>query len=94
MPDPDIASQLAGLFRNTSDAHHDAFRDTNGDDPEWPIWYADYLFASIRKLTKLKFTKSELIGFLVIVDEDYRQKSPQTEWAQYYAEAFLRTFKS
>ena len=35
--------QLAELFKQTGEAHHQAFLETDGEDPEWAIWYAGYL---------------------------------------------------
>ena len=28
-------------------AHHQAFIETDGEDPEWPLWYASYLQAPL-----------------------------------------------
>jgi hypothetical protein len=35
--------ELAALFREVGAAHHRAFATTNGDDPDWPTWYAEHL---------------------------------------------------
>src|SRR5437867_6375182 len=35
--------QLAALFREAGAAHHKAFAATDGEDPDWPSWYARYL---------------------------------------------------
>jgi hypothetical protein len=34
---------LAARLRDTAAAHHDAFAHVDGEDPEWPAWYAGYL---------------------------------------------------
>ena len=34
--------KLAELFKKTGAAHHEAFAATDGADPDWAIWYADY----------------------------------------------------
>ena len=94
MSKPDVNDQLVELFRTAENAHGDAFRDTGGVHPDWPIWYADYLFDGIRELTKAKFTRSELIAFLVDIDKEHRQKAPKTDWPPYYAAAFLQKFKA
>jgi hypothetical protein len=39
----DLAGQLEELFRETGEAHHRAYIETDGADPEWPLRYADYL---------------------------------------------------
>jgi len=38
-----MVERLAALFKETGDAHHEAFLETDGEDPEWPLWYAKYL---------------------------------------------------
>ena len=39
----DLTGQLEGLFREVGEAHHQAYIETDGADPEWPLWYAEYL---------------------------------------------------
>src|SRR3954471_10797358 len=39
----DLGRQLEGLFHEVGEAHHQAYIETDGADPEWPLWYADYL---------------------------------------------------
>jgi hypothetical protein len=36
------AGGLAGALKAAADAHHE-FEQTNGPDPDWPRWYADYI---------------------------------------------------
>ena len=43
MMEMDRAGQLKGLLREVGEAHHQAYIETDGADPEWPLWYADYL---------------------------------------------------
>ena len=43
MVDKKLAQQLEELLRETGEAHHQAYIETDGADPEWPLWYADYL---------------------------------------------------
>ena len=43
MSGSDLTHSLENLFRETGQAHHQAFLSTNGADPDWPIWYAGYL---------------------------------------------------
>jgi len=64
MADIDIAEQLEDLFRKTEAEHHKAFIKTDGEDPDWPLWYADYLKEKLGKLLDAKFTKSELVYLL------------------------------
>lgn len=50
--------QLGELFREVGEAHHQACIETNGADPEWLLWYADYVLYRLAPL--LGFTRSEL----------------------------------
>lgn len=43
MTDQGLIAGLASLLRETGQAHHQAYIDTDGDDPEWPRWYAGLL---------------------------------------------------
>ena len=43
MTDPQLQQQLSRLFRDAAQAHHAAFADSGGKDPEWPLWYTAYL---------------------------------------------------
>ena len=42
MMEMDLAGQLENLFHEVGEAHHQAYIETDGADPEWPLWYADY----------------------------------------------------
>jgi len=54
--------KLAALFKQTSEVHHEAFAATDGEDPDWAIWYADYL----NDRTELRESS---LGFSMIVQE-------------------------
>jgi hypothetical protein len=56
-----LIDELASLLNDTAEGHHKAFAATEGEDPDWPIWYADHLLDKMRQKLKAKFTKSELI---------------------------------
>jgi len=49
---------LEDLFRETGEAHHQAHIETNGADPEWPLWYAEYLRERLAPLSDTSFTKT------------------------------------
>lgn len=56
-----LTDELVNLLNETAEAHHKAFETTDGEDVNWPIWYADYLLDKMRRILNSKFTKSELI---------------------------------
>ena len=51
----ELIDGLAKLLNETAEAHHKAFAATEGEDPDWPIWYADYLLDKMRKMLNAKF---------------------------------------
>ena len=50
MMETDLTGQLEGLFHEVGEAHHRAYIETDGADPEWPLWYADYLRERLEEL--------------------------------------------
>jgi hypothetical protein len=77
--------ELANLLNDTAEAHHKAFAATQGEDPDWPIWYADYLLDKMRQMLNAKFTKSELIYLLVLADKENTSVAPGAYWPKFYA---------
>jgi NAD(P)H-hydrate epimerase len=86
------ADQLAQLFRETGQAHHEAFRATDGADPEWPLWYADQLLKPLSDMTGFAFTRSELVYVLLLMSKEQPVKAPGADWATYYAQYVLEHY--
>lgn len=80
-----LTDELANLLNETAETHHNVFVATNGEDPEWPIWYADYLLDRMRGMLNSKFTKSELIYILVSADKENGRMAPGAYWPRFYA---------
>jgi len=66
-------------------AHHDAFVDVDGVDPEWPLWYASYLADRLRDSAGFAGTRSELVYWLVRLDKEYGEADSAIPWARFYA---------
>jgi hypothetical protein len=92
MTDIDIAEQLEDLFRKAGSAHHQAFIKANGEDPDWPLWYADYLLEKLGKLLDAKFTRSELVYLLVMAEKERALMAPGADWSRYYANFFIERY--
>jgi hypothetical protein len=88
----DLARQLEGLFRETGEAHHQAYIETDGADPEWPLWYAGYLHERLAPLLGAGFTKSELVYLLIWVANEQPLDAPGADWARYYADFFMQRY--
>ena len=87
-----IRREVSDLLVKTGQAHHDAFRATDGEDPEWPIWYADYLQQPLSRLLATDFTRSQLVYCLMSADFERTARAADAEWAPYYAAHFVERF--
>jgi hypothetical protein len=92
MTEEDLARRLEELFREVGEAHHQAYIETDGDDPEWPLWYADYLRDKLAPLLDANFTKSEFVYLLVMVANEQPLSAPGANWARYYAKKFITLY--
>jgi hypothetical protein len=88
VPDSDLLARLEGPFREVSEAHHQAYIETDGADPEWPLWYAEQLRERLGAELDASFTKSELVHMLVLVANEQPLRAPGANWARYYAKFF------
>ncbi len=89
MTDESRVERLAALFKQTGEAHHGAFLDTNGDDPEWPLWYAEYLQDRLTPFLAAPLTRSRLVFCLIGADDEHRATDPDAPWPEFYARRFL-----
>jgi hypothetical protein len=85
--------QLQVLFEAAGNGHHQAFQATDGADPEWPLWYADYLHSKLSNLLGITLTKSELTYLLVLADKRLKLDAPGADWTRYYARFFLSRYR-
>jgi glutaredoxin len=76
----------------TSCAHHEAFAATDGADPEWPIWYADYLVEPLRSRLTAQLTRSRIVYCLIATEEERQARAPDSPWAEYYAQHFVECY--
>ncbi len=80
-----ILEDVASLFIETNENHHKAFIETEGVDPEWPLWYADYLHGQLGELLHAELTKSEIIYLLLMLEKKRTAEAPGSNWPKYYA---------
>ena len=87
------ARQLADLLHQTAEDHHIAFKETDGVDPDWSIWYAGHLLEKqIEALLDAKLLKSDLIYLLVLVDKKQMGEAPGSRWENFYADFFVNRY--
>jgi glutaredoxin len=89
MSDEVTVERLATLFKQTGEAHHEAFLATDGVDPEWPIWYAEHLEDRLAPYLAAPLTRSRLVFCLIGADDEHRAADPDAPWPEYYARRFL-----
>ena len=80
---------LVALLLEAAHAHHEAYIETDGTDPDWPMWYAGYLHPRLEGFFDEHPTQSRLIQLLVTADDLHATEAPQMEWAEYYADVIL-----
>ncbi len=90
MSNTESKNQIAELFKKIGSDHHQAFIETDGEDPEWPLWYAEYLLDKLGPLLNTKFTKSELVCLILTAENQRAEKAPSSDWPVYYADFFIQ----
>jgi hypothetical protein len=83
---------LTELMRQSGDAHHQAFLATNGDDEDWAIWYADYLYDKLPQHLGTRLSRSELVYALKRLDYEIREEKPTEHWSAYYAKRLVERY--
>jgi len=89
MTDEGTFQELTALFRQTGEAHHEAFLNTNGEDPEWALWYAEYLEDRLKPFLAAPMTRSRLVFCLIGADDEHRATDSDVPWPEYYARRFV-----
>lgn len=86
--------EIAALLHEAGETHHRVFRITDGDDPDWASWYADWLLKLSELPAVLGVTpvRSELVYALVQADKDYTATTPDMPWTTYYARDLIDRF--
>ena len=89
----DLIDRLAAVLHQTAEDHHVAYKETDGVDPDWSIWYADHLLElGFDRLLQAKLLKSDLIDLLVLADKRQQLEAPGGQWERNYAAFFVRAY--
>ena len=93
MSDQNVQQIISNLFQEAGQAHHRAFLETDGADPDWPLWYAGYLQEKLGGLLNAAFTQSELTYLLVKLDKEIQAVAPgHQNWPAYYANRLIEWY--
>jgi hypothetical protein len=81
----DQPGRIAALLQEASETHHTVYRITDGDDPDWASWYADWLvnLSELPQLLETTPVRSELTWLLVSLDREYARTNPGPPWPQW-----------
>ena len=88
-----LKEKIAALLHQTAEDHHVAYKESDGVDPDWSIWYAGHLLEQrFDKMLDAKILKSDLIYLLVLVDKQQMSEAPGAHWENYYADFFVSRY--
>ncbi|MDW3646014.1 MAG: hypothetical protein R8P61_03050 [Bacteroidia bacterium] len=90
--DKNKKEELAALFMQAGKAHHHAYIETDGDDPEWPLWYSEHLKESLPALLGVEMTRSRIIYELMHLDDT--ADTSKEHWTEVYAETLLAKYSA
>ena len=82
-------TELADLLVETGHRHHEAYRSSDGVDPEWALWYAGFLQARIWYRVGAVPTRSALVHLLVEAELRFEPTGEFPEWPPFYARLML-----
>jgi NAD(P)H-hydrate epimerase len=86
--------ELARLIAATGRAHHAAFAASDGVDPDWAVWYAGHLQATVWDRLGDVPTRSELTYLLVAAERAYAEAGDDRgDWPAFYARYMLAHYR-
>ena len=86
MPEVDRA-RLAELLHEAAETHHVVYQITDGDDPDWASWYADWLLdlSELPELRGARPVRSHLVHALVELDREFTAAGSEERWEHWYS---------
>ncbi len=85
----EVVDRLAQVLAAAGPAHHAAYIATDGEDPEWPQWYAEHIAGDVREaLGRPELTMSRLVWALVDSADAHAATNSDIPWHRFYAERF------
>jgi hypothetical protein len=84
---PTDTTRVAELLHEAAETHHVVYRITDGEDPDWASWYADWLLdlSELSDVLGVRPVRSHLVHALVELDRRYAADSPAESWERWYA---------
>ncbi len=72
------------LLSQVGPAHHRAFSATDGEDPDWPAWYAAWLLERLPGSAP-EIDETQLAALLVTAAETHKSSGSSEDWPGFYA---------
>jgi len=90
----ETAETLAELLHEAAETHHVVYRITDGDDPDWATWYANWLLdlSELPELLGARPLRSHLVHALVELDREQTVSGSDERWEDAYARGLLERF--
>jgi hypothetical protein len=84
-------ARIAELLHEAAETHHTVYRITDGDDPDWASWYADWLLdlSELPELLGARPVRSHLVHALVELE---RAHGAEAGWERSYARSLSERF--
>lgn len=86
--------RIAELLHEAAETHHVVWRITDGDDPDWASWYANWLLdlSELPDLLGAKPVRSHLVHALVDLERKYAASESEERWEDAYARGLAERF--
>jgi hypothetical protein len=86
--------KIADILHLCGETHHTVYKKVEGNDPEWALWYAEWLMtlSDLPELIPNMKTESELAYMLVKLDKEYTENKPEEKWPMYYAKVLSENY--
>lgn len=80
--------RIGELLHEVAETHHVVYRITDGEDPDWASWYADWLvrLSELPDVVGRTPVRSDLVHLLVDLDRQYTSARPDEPWESWYAD--------
>jgi len=90
----DRTLRVAELLHEAAETHHVVYRITDGDDPDWASWYADWLLdlSELSEVLGTRPVRSNLVHALVELDRRHTAEAPGEQWEPWYATRLVEHF--
>jgi hypothetical protein len=90
----DRVRRVAELLHEAAETHHAVYRITDGDDPDWASWYADWLLdlSELSDILGARPVRSHLVHALVELDRRHTAEAPTEPFEGWYAARLIDEF--